>query len=110
MLLLFSSLSCLSVSVFDSDSVLRGLAFLYCKIVVHIVEGFGVGLCVCVCVCGSLSLSVVLTFLYFKIIVRVVEGFGESFDGADCWKQQGDGVMLNCSAILSVVHSLQILD
>ncbi len=64
----------------------------------------------CVCVCGSLSLSVVLTFLYSKIIVRVVEGFGESFDGADCWKQQGDGVMLNCSAILSVVHSLQILD
>jgi hypothetical protein len=50
----------------------------------------------------------VLTFLYS--IVRVVEGFGESFDGADCWKQQGDGVMLNCSAILSVVHSLQILD
>ncbi len=63
---------------------------------------------VCVCVCLSLSLSRVLTFLYS--IVRVVEGFGESFDGADCWKQQGDGVMLNCSAILSVVHSLQILD
>jgi hypothetical protein len=96
--------------VSDSDSILRGLAFLYCKIVVHIVEGFGV----CVCVCGSLSLSLslsrVLTFLYSKIIVRVVEGFRESFDGADCWKQQGDGVMLNCSAILSVVHSLQILD
>jgi hypothetical protein len=52
----------------------------------------------------------VLTFLYSKIIVRVVEGFGENFDGADCWKQQGDGVMLNCSAILLVVHSLQILD
>jgi hypothetical protein len=66
--------------------------------------------CVRACVCGSLSLSVVLTFLYSKIIVRVVEGFGESFDGADCWKQRVDGVMLNCSAILSVVHSLQILD
>jgi hypothetical protein len=65
---------------------------------------------VCVCVCVALSLSRVLTFLYSKIVVRVVEAFGESFDGADCWKQQGDGVMLNCSAILSVVHSLQILD
>ncbi len=66
--------------------------------------------CVCVALSLSLSLSLVLTFLYSKIIVRVIEGFGESFDGADCWKQQGDGVMLNCSAILSVVHSLQILD
>jgi hypothetical protein len=57
MILLFSSLSCLSASVSDSDAVLRGLAFLYCKIVVHIVEGFGVCLCVCVCVLLSLSLG-----------------------------------------------------
>jgi len=70
----------------------------------------------------SLSLSLSCTWTYFLPIVGFVCCQGFSYRvcsnhenkmccvDSDCWRQQGDGVMLKCSAILLVVPFLQIID
>jgi len=72
-------------------------------------------------VTSTLSLSHVHGHIFFQIVGFVCcQGFSYRVCSnhenkmwcvdSDCWRQQGDGVMLKCSAILLVVLFLQIID